>query len=106
MVTEIDPSEDGFAELGVGDDLLRAVSEVGYERPTGVQRQAIPPLLQGRDLIAQSQTGTGKTAAFALPLIQTIDPTSRDVQGLVVAPTRELAVQVAETIHKLGKHRQ
>jgi len=96
--------EDGFEALGVGEDLLRAVQEVGYERPTPVQQQAIPILLEGRDLMAQSQTGTGKTAAFALPLIQSIDPDLNRVQGLVLSPTRELTVQVAETIHKLGKY--
>ena len=98
--------EDGFEALGVVGDVLRAVEEVGYERPTPVQRQAIPILLEGRDLMAQSQTGTGKTAAFALPLIQAIDPRVNQVQGLVLAPTRELTVQVAETIHKLGKYHQ
>src|SRR5437588_2580520 len=95
----------GFRELNIDDDILRAVDEVGYEQPTPIQRQAIPPLLEGRDLVAQSQTGTGKTAAFAIPLLQEVDPDDRAVQGLVLAPTRELAVQVAETIHKLGKYR-
>ena len=98
--------EDGFAELGVDGDVLRALDEVGYEQPTPVQRQAIPALLEGRDLMAQSQTGTGKTAAFAIPLIEEIDPQLRQVQGLVLAPTRELTVQVAETFHKLGKYRR
>jgi len=97
--------ENDFRVLGLGDDLLRSVHEVGYEQPTPIQQQAIPPLLAGRDMLAQSQTGTGKTAAFALPLIEQIDPTRRVVQALVLAPTRELAVQVAETIHKLGKYR-
>lgn len=106
MTTETVITDDGFRELGVDDGTLRAVGEVGYERPTPIQRQAIPTLLQGRDLTAQSQTGTGKTAAFAIPLIQAIESDNRAVQGLVLAPTRELAVQVAETIHKLGKYRQ
>ena len=96
--------EDGFEALGLGADVLRAVREVGYEQPTPVQLQTIPVLLEGRDLMAQSQTGTGKTAAFALPLIERIDRSSNAVQGLVLAPTRELAVQVAETVHKLGKY--
>jgi ATP-dependent RNA helicase DeaD len=98
--------EDDFGGLEISDEVMRAVREVGYEQPTPVQRQAIPALLQGRDLIAQSQTGTGKTAAFAIPLIQCVDSKARVVQGIVLAPTRELAVQVAETIHKLGKYRQ
>lgn len=98
-------TDDGFASFGLDPAVLRAVEEVGYEQPTPIQRQAIPALLAGRDLLAQSQTGTGKTAAFALPMIHRIDPDNRQVQALVLAPTRELAVQVAETIHKLGKHR-
>ncbi len=97
--------ENGFQVLGLGDDLLRSVHDVGYEQPTPIQQQAIPPLLAGRDMLAQSQTGTGKTAAFALPLIERINPTRRVVQALILAPTRELAVQVAETVHKLGKYR-
>lgn len=95
----------GFAALGLDPDVVRAVHEVGYEEPTPVQQQAIPILLEGRDLITQSQTGTGKTAAFALPMIERVNPDDRAVQGLILAPTRELAVQVAETVHKLGKYR-
>ncbi|MGH2442882.1 MAG: DEAD/DEAH box helicase [Chloroflexota bacterium] len=92
-----------FQDFSILPDIMRAVREVGYEQPTPVQCEAIPALLEGRDLMAQSQTGTGKTAAFAIPMLQGLDPADRRVQGLVVAPTRELAVQVAETIHKLGK---
>lgn len=95
-----------FRDLQIDDAILRALDEVGYEQPTPVQRQAIPALLAGRDLMAQSQTGTGKTAAFAVPLLQRVNPDERAVQGLVLAPTRELAVQVAETVHKLGKYRR
>lgn len=95
----------GFEQLGVKPDIIRAVHEVGYEEPTPIQRQAIPLLLEGKDLIAQSQTGTGKTAAFAIPLLQKVEPNEHQVQGLVLVPTRELAIQVAETIHKLGKYR-
>lgn len=97
---------DGFDDLGVSSELLHAVRDVGYEQPTPIQRQTIPALLEGRDLMAQSQTGTGKTAAFAIPIIQAIDTASNAVQVLILAPTRELAVQVAETVHKLGKYRQ
>src|SRR5579875_1061403 len=95
----------GFEELGVGQDILRALQDIGYESPTPIQRQAIPVLMEGRDLMAQSQTGTGKTAAFAIPMIEKVDPNEPVVQGLVLAPTRELSVQVAETIHKLGRFR-
>lgn len=98
-------SSRGFSELGLAPDVLRAVEEVGYEEPTPVQRRAIPLLLEGRDVVVQSQTGTGKTAAFALPMIERVDAADRRVQGIVLAPTRELAVQVAETVHKLGKYR-
>lgn len=98
--------DETFDDLQIEPEILRAVREVGYEQPTTVQCQAIPPLLVGRDLVAQSQTGTGKTAAFAIPLIQRVDPEVKWVQALVLAPTRELAVQVAETVHKLGKYRR
>jgi ATP-dependent RNA helicase DeaD len=104
MVAEM-VTDDGFAELGIDESILRALQEVGFERPTGVQRAAIVPLLEGRDLVVQSQTGTGKTAAYAIPLIQRVETNERGVQALVLAPTRELAVQVAGTIHKLGKYR-
>jgi ATP-dependent RNA helicase DeaD len=91
-----------FATLGLADPLLAAVGALGYEEPTPVQRETIPLLLSGRDLLAQAATGTGKTAAFALPLLQRLldrDRTRRP-RGLVLVPTRELAMQVAEAIHK------
>ncbi|GAC1462630.1 MAG: DEAD/DEAH box helicase [Chloroflexota bacterium] len=105
-VMEEQTETEGFEDLGVQNEVLQAVRDVGYEQPTPVQRQTIPVLLEGRDLMAQSQTGTGKTAAFAIPLIQNIDTANNTVQVLILAPTRELAVQVADTIHKLGKYRQ
>jgi ATP-dependent RNA helicase DeaD len=92
-----------FAELGLAPPLLAAVAEVGYETPTPIQARTIPALLAGRDVIGQAQTGTGKTAAFALPILQTLDPTRARVQALVLAPTRELALQVAEAMHTYGK---
>lgn len=85
-----------FAQLGLGDKLLQALSRVGYETPTPIQAKGIPPLLNGRDVLGQAQTGTGKTAAFALPLLQMIDVPRGGPQVLVLAPTRELAIQVAE----------
>ena len=94
-----------FAQLGLHEDLLKAVVDVGYEEPTPIQARTIPHLLQGQDVVAQAQTGTGKTAAFALPILQKIDTTSSDVQALVLLPTRELAIQVAQATHLLGKHR-
>jgi ATP-dependent RNA helicase DeaD len=98
------PSQDGFAALGLSPALLQAVRELGFEEPTPIQRRTIPLLLQAKDVIAQAQTGTGKTAAFALPLLQGLDAGERGVQALVLAPTRELAVQVAGSIHALGRH--
>ena len=98
-----------FAELGLSQAVLDAIGELGYEAPTPIQEATIGLLMQGRDVIGQAQTGTGKTAAFAIPIIERIDSklmTERGrpaVQALVLAPTRELAVQVAEAIHKFGR---
>ncbi len=95
----------GFGELGLAPELDRALSGLGYEEPTPIQRAAIPPLLDGRDLVGQAATGTGKTAAFALPLLQRIfaetGPTG--VRALVLVPTRELAMQVSEAMYSYGR---
>jgi ATP-dependent RNA helicase DeaD len=95
-----------FAELGLRPELVDTLTLLGYEAPTPIQERTIPRMLAGRDLIGQAQTGTGKTAAFALPILEKIDLKSRDTQALVLTPTRELAMQVAEAIHtysqKLG----
>jgi ATP-dependent RNA helicase DeaD len=95
----------GFADLGLRDELLRALSSLGYEEPTPIQREAIPPLLARRDLLGQAATGTGKTAAFALPLLEHLpaDRSERAPSALVLVPTRELAVQVCEAIHRYGR---
>ena len=93
-----------FAALGLAEPLLRAIADVGYEVPTPIQEKTIPPLLAGRDLIGQAQTGTGKTAAFAIPILEKLDPALAEVQALVLAPTRELAIQVAEAIHTYSKY--
>src|SRR5438093_9232832 len=93
----------GFAALNVSEALVAAVTTLGYEEPTPVQRETIPLLLSGRDVLAQAATGTGKTAAFALPMLHRLSaaPTHRPrTRGLVLVPTRELAMQVAEAIHK------
>jgi ATP-dependent RNA helicase DeaD len=95
-----------FATLGLHRELTLVLTALGYEEPTPVQREAIPLLLEGRDLLGQAETGTGKTAAFALPMLQRIaeaSPGPRQTSGLVLVPTRELAMQVAEAIHKYGK---
>ncbi|MCK5895388.1 MAG: DEAD/DEAH box helicase, partial [Cocleimonas sp.] len=85
-----------FSELNLIEPILQAVEEAGYEVPSPIQAESIPPLLEGRDLLGQAQTGTGKTAAFALPLLSTLDLSKKKPQILVLAPTRELAIQVAE----------
>ncbi|MCX4472113.1 ATP-dependent RNA helicase DeaD [Micromonospora sp. MW-13] len=110
--TPIDPTTPGstdeanaFADLGLRAELLGALSALGYEEPTPIQREAIPPLLAGQDLLGQAATGTGKTAAFALPLLQRMpdDRSGGDPVALVLVPTRELAVQVSEAFHRYGK---
>ena len=100
------PDGDGesFHDLGLSEPLLQAVDDVGYEAPTPIQLKVIPLMLAGKDVIGQAQTGTGKTAAFALPILQRLDPKQRQVQALVLAPTRELAIQVAEAIHTYARH--
>jgi len=89
----------GFAHFGFAPELLQALVAIGYQQPSPIQKAAIPELLLGRDLVGQAQTGTGKTAAFALPLLTAIDPSQRTPQVLVLAPTRELAIQVAEAFN-------
>ncbi|HEX7196571.1 MAG TPA: DEAD/DEAH box helicase [Candidatus Limnocylindria bacterium] len=94
----------GFAGLGLREELIDCLAELGYEEPTPVQREAIPPLLAGRDLLAEAPTGTGKTAAFALPLLQGLE--RRDgggPDGLILVPTRELAMQVGQAVHRYGR---
>jgi ATP-dependent RNA helicase DeaD len=93
----------GFESLGLRSELLHALDDLGYEEPTPIQRETIPLLLTGRDLLGQAATGTGKTAAFALPALQLIDASRREPQVLVLVPTRELAVQVSEAMFKYGR---
>ena len=94
------PVPGNFRDFGLSDSLLSALAKVGYETPSPIQSQAIPVLLEGRDILGHAPTGTGKTAAFALPLLNAIDVSSKQVQILVLAPTRELAIQVAEAFQK------
>ena len=96
--------EINFSDLGMPAPLLKALNDVGYEAPSPIQSQTIPPLLKGKDVLGQAQTGTGKTAAFALPLLARIDLKKRVPQVLVLAPTRELAIQVAEAFQKYAAH--
>ncbi|MGH2459728.1 MAG: DEAD/DEAH box helicase [Chloroflexota bacterium] len=94
-----------FAELGIVPEIVRALDEMGYEEPSPVQERAIPSMLQGRDVVVQALTGTGKTAAFGVPLVQQIDPRLVRIQAIVLAPTRELAVQVSESLTAIARHR-
>src|SRR5919199_4255165 len=91
-----------FADLGLSEPLLQALHDVGYESPSPIQEQAIPELLQGHDVMGQAQTGTGKTAAFGLPMIEFVDPSDDEVQALVLTPTRELCIQVTQAIRAYG----
>jgi ATP-dependent RNA helicase DeaD len=94
-----------FADLGLSDSTLQALQDVGYEEPSPIQEQAIPPMLQGMDVIGQAQTGSGKTAAFGLPIIEYVDPTEPDVQALVLTPTRELCIQVTQAIRAYAQRK-
>lgn len=98
-----------FSKLGLSDPILKAVSEAGYSKPTDIQKQAIPIILAGRDLIAAAQTGTGKTASFVLPMLQKLDSTegelrSKSIRALILTPTRELAVQVEANVAQYAKY--
>lgn len=92
-----------FKELNISEPIMRALEKMGFEEATSIQTETIPHAMKGLDVIGQAQTGTGKTAAFGIPMIEKIDPKQRKIQGMVVAPTRELAVQVAEEINRLGR---
>jgi len=94
-----------FPELGLSPELLKAVEALGFDQPAPIQAQAIPPALEGRDVVGQSQTGSGKTMAFAIPAVQMLDPKERGVRVLIMCPTRELAMQVCEEVSKLAVHK-
>ncbi len=91
-----------FADLGLSAEVLKAIHKLGFEQASPIQAGAIPILMSGGDVVGQSQTGSGKTAAFAIPAIEKVDPRRREVQVLILCPTRELAIQVSEEVHKLG----
>ena len=101
-----DPNQILFSQLAISDEILRAVTDMGFVSPSPIQAEAIPPILAGRDVIGQAQTGTGKTAAFGIPALDLIDVQDRSVQTLVLCPTRELALQVSEEIKKLAKYKR
>ena len=104
MSDESPTPEISFADLGLGDAVLKALKDVGYETPSAIQAATIPPLLEGRDVVGLAQTGTGKTAAFALPILSRLDLKQKTPQALVLAPTRELALQVCEAFEKYAAH--
>ena len=100
-MTESTPT---FEQLGLNEFILKALRDIGYETPSPIQAQSLPPLLEGRDILGQAQTGTGKTAAFALPILQQVDLKQKSPQVLVLAPTRELAIQVAEAFQSYARY--
>ena len=93
-----------FADLNIPQEILQALEDKGYGYPTRVQAEAIPPMMEGRDILAKAPTGTGKTYAFGIPMITHIDPASEAIQGLVLAPTRELALQIGDELRSLLTH--
>ncbi|RNE08238.1 DEAD-box ATP-dependent RNA helicase CshA [Lacticaseibacillus paracasei] len=95
-----------FKELGLDHDLLKAIAQSGFEEATPIQAETIPLVLAGKDVIGQAQTGTGKTAAFGLPILQNIDKADRSIQALVISPTRELAIQTQEELYRLGQDKK
>ncbi len=95
-----------FSQLPISKQVLNSISKMGYENPTEIQKKAIPIALEGKDIIAQAQTGTGKTAAFGIPLIEKVNPRARKIQALVLVPTRELAIQVAKELKDIGRSKK
>ncbi|HJJ35987.1 MAG TPA: DEAD/DEAH box helicase [Methanocorpusculum sp.] len=95
-----------FGEFAISEELLSAISDMGFEEPTPIQQMAIPQILDGKDVTGQAQTGTGKTAAFGIPIIEKLDPENRNVQAIVLSPTRELTIQTAEEFSHLMKYKQ
>src|SRR3984885_8201847 len=93
-----------FADLQIHPSVLQAIVDVGYESPSAIQAATIPAMMAGSDVVGLAQTGTGKTAAFAMPILSKIDTARTDTQALVLAPTRELALQVSEAFRRYGAH--
>ncbi len=96
----------GFKDLHLSKDIQKAITDMGFEEPTPIQSQSIPYMLEGKDVIGQAQTGTGKTAAFGIATLERIDPQNRGLQAVILCPTRELAIQVAEELKKLSKYKR
>ncbi len=106
MTTETIENFETFADLGISESILQALTEMGFEKPSPIQAQGIPAVLKGSDVIGQAQTGTGKTAAFGIPVLERIDTATNAVQALILCPTRELAVQVSEELGRLAKYQR
>ena len=94
-----------FSELNISEEILKAIEDMGFEEPTPIQQLSIPLIMNGRDVTGQAQTGTGKTAAFAIPVIEKIDVKKSNVQAIILSPTRELTIQIAEEFNRLLKYR-
>ena len=94
-----------FSELNISEEILKAIEDMGFEEPTPIQQLSIPLIMNGRDVTGQAQTGTGKTAAFAIPVIEKIDAKKSNVQAIILSPTRELTIQIAEEFNRLLKYR-
>lgn len=97
-------NNESFNQFGLNPEIIKAIKEIGYESPSPIQIKTIPHLIEGSDIIGQAQTGTGKTAAFSIPVLQNIDASNRGLQAIILTPTRELAIQVAEAIHSYAKY--
>src|SRR5690606_2680027 len=95
-----------FEELNLSKELQMGISDMGFEEMTPIQAKAIPVVLEGKDIIGQAQTGTGKTASFGIPILELVDEDSIKIQALILCPTRELSIQVADEISKLGKYKE
>ena len=95
-----------FEDLKLSREMKHAIKDMGFEEATPIQSLALPPILEGKDVIGQAQTGTGKTAAFGIPVLERLDSSNRGVQAVILCPTRELAIQVAEEIKKLSKYKK
>ena len=94
-----------FSDLPLSKNILKGIKTLGFKKPSPIQAQSILPLLEGQDVIGQAQTGTGKTAAFSIPMVESINVSNKQVQGIVLAPTRELAIQIADHIQKMVDRR-
>lgn len=103
-MTSIKENAESFDQFGLNSEIIKAIKEIGYESPSPIQIKTIPHLIEGSDIIGQAQTGTGKTAAFSIPVLQNIDASNRGLQAIILTPTRELAIQVAEAIHSYAKY--